>query len=539
MKDYLKNFFSKKNVILNTQDVNKDKADKHVDKQVSAQVKPPKDEPVDRAIIVQDLNEGKQETQPVQRVFVCNSSMTKIGSKIIGFDDESVDELELPDGSRFWAKNYYKSKWIEQKAENCTDYINVDLYGIAVIKTRYGLLRFNDNIIIEDNIVTQGKITNDEIEIKSPAATFRISDYIKFHKNGNIKEGYLTNDVQINNQVYSSGSKIQFSDDGNNSCFIYKGQLISLEVTNETEEELFQAIIDGDLVKVKNIVGTLKGFNKPIASIRDHNANPPFFHAVKNKLIDIAKYLISNGFDINSKDNEGNTALILQSEEGDDEFVKWLIENNTSLNEKNNVGETALIVATTFNNKNAVELLLKNGADVNIKETNEGDTALIISTKRRRKSFKNLEIDPEIIQLLIENGADVNATDNYGNSPLINLCENQNCDNIVNLLILKGADINVKNKFGFTPLFKACAGGNIRIAKILLANGADVNTKINDGSSPIGVAAYKGFLEIVELLIANKSDFNFKDNMGRTILTLAKNGGYTETIDLLIRNGAK
>jgi hypothetical protein len=235
MKDYLRNLFRKKSAIINTQNVNKDIADKHVDEQISAQAKPPKDESVDRANIVQDSNEGKQETQPVKRVFVCNSSMAKIGSKIIGFDDESVDELELPDGSRFWAKNYYQSKWMEQNAEDCTDFISVELYGTALIKTKYGLLRFNDNIIIEDNIVTQGKITNDEIEIKSPAAMFRISDHIKFHKNGNIKEGYLTNDVQINNQLYPSGSKIQFSDDGNNNCLIYKGRIISLEVTSEAE----------------------------------------------------------------------------------------------------------------------------------------------------------------------------------------------------------------------------------------------------------------------------------------------------------------
>lgn len=63
---------------------------------------------------------------------------------------------------------------------------------------------------------------------------------------------------------------------------------------------------------------------------------------------EFVKFLIENGADVNSKDKNGNTALISASSNRDLEIAKLLIENRADLNAKNKHGKTALMVALDF-----------------------------------------------------------------------------------------------------------------------------------------------------------------------------------------------
>ena len=103
-----------------------------------------------------------------------------------------------------------------------------------------------------------------------------------------------------------------------------------------------------------------------------------------------------NGADPNAKDSErGRTALLAASENENLKILSLLLKVGADVNAKDNNGVTALMVAT-LNNAEAVSLLLEAGADVNAK-TEWGMTALMIAA--------SLNKTPEILSLLLNAGA--------------------------------------------------------------------------------------------------------------------------------------
>ena len=91
-------------------------------------------------------------------------------------------------------------------------------------------------------------------------------------------------------------------------------------------------------------------------------------------------------------------------------------EEGTDVNVKDNDGDTALMLACYYKHTEIVRILLDNGADVNAKDY-DGDTAL-------RKSIRNVDNWSDynsrgiIESMLLERGADVNAKTNDGYTAL-------------------------------------------------------------------------------------------------------------------------
>jgi len=90
--------------------------------------------------------------------------------------------------------------------------------------------------------------------------------------------------------------------------------------------------------------------------------------------------------------------------------VKRNLASGTDVNAKDDDGVTPLLVAAVSGRKEIIELLIREGADVNAKVN--GVTPLHQAAFRSHK---------EIAELLIANGADLNAVDNvgkFGRTPL-------------------------------------------------------------------------------------------------------------------------
>jgi ankyrin repeat protein len=88
-----------------------------------------------------------------------------------------------------------------------------------------------------------------------------------------------------------------------------------------------------------------------------------------------AELFIKAGMDINSRDKDGSTALMVTSEKGESEMAQLLIQNGADVNANNIDGYTALMYAAYKGNLEIAELLIKNKADVNAKDK-DGWTAL-------------------------------------------------------------------------------------------------------------------------------------------------------------------
>lgn len=111
---------------------------------------------------------------------------------------------------------------------------------------------------------------------------------------------------------------------------------------------------------------------------------------------------LANGADVNSKHQNGRTALMLTAEWGSTEDVaSFLLAHGADINAKDNDGRTALMWAVAPpGNHIIVPLLVAHGADVNAK-ANDGTTVLSIAESPDEFG----EVDGDIVSLLRARGA--------------------------------------------------------------------------------------------------------------------------------------
>ena len=200
-----------------------------------------------------------------------------------------------------------------------------------------------------------------------------------------------------------------------------------------------------------------------------------FIEAAKRNDASAIEALLRKGVDVNTKDTDGNTALILAAGHGQRACIQKLIEKGAKIDERNGIGETALIVASRSGYKDMVELLIKNGADVNLK-TNDGNTAF---------TFASYNGHNEVVDILKKSGA---VHIKYQDPKILTAALTGDV-NTLKALLEKGVSPNTIDLVaGETPLMYAIGQKHIECVKLLLEFGADVNRKANNGHTAIDVA---------------------------------------------------
>lgn len=124
--------------------------------------------------------------------------------------------------------------------------------------------------------------------------------------------------------------------------------------------------------------------------------------------LDLVAVLLAEGAGIDKENSYGWTALMWAAFNGFAEKVKLLLGASADVEFRDNQGRTALLLAYR-GNRNAVEVLIEAGADPNAKDET-GSTALMAAA---------LGVDSGKIQFLIDAGADVNAMDEEGTTALM------------------------------------------------------------------------------------------------------------------------
>jgi hypothetical protein len=186
------------------------------------------------------------------------------------------------------------------------------------------------------------------------------------------------------------------------------------------------------------------------------NVNSELLSAASSGDTALAARLLGQGAQIDTKNNQGDTPLMLATRSGKIDTARLLIEKGANLEAKNNVGETALIAACT-----------------------EGNS--------------------DIAQLLVEKGAATDARDEGGATPLMYAGLGGNVA-IIDLLLAKGANINAADDKGETPLMYAASAGSVDAVKLMLRKNANPAAKDHNGQTALGYATQWNRPEVAQLL---------------------------------------
>ncbi|MDE1153754.1 MAG: ankyrin repeat domain-containing protein [Micavibrio sp.] len=90
---------------------------------------------------------------------------------------------------------------------------------------------------------------------------------------------------------------------------------------------------------------------------------------------EMAKLLVERGADINSRNNGGNTPLMLAAMHGDVELIRYLSDKGADINAIGSGGWTALFMAAQGGHTEVAKVLLEKGIDFSVKDKAWGRTA--------------------------------------------------------------------------------------------------------------------------------------------------------------------
>jgi len=250
----------------------------------------------------------------------------------------------------------------------------------------------------------------------------------------------------------------------------------------------------------------------------------------------LIEYFLSQGFDINSTNNENEGLLHYAAFGTNIELIERLINNGVDVNAKSTKNVVPLHYAALGCQLEVVTYLLNSGADVNIAD-DEGETPLHEAMIGAFRDTTNSAI--EIVKLLVEHGADINKQTTQGTTPIFWAIYGDKPD-LMEYLLSVGADINLSNSNGLSPLHESITRGKAEYVVMLVQNGARNDIKdTHYGFTPLHQAALNGNIEIVKAVLPCVKDINVKDNEGHTPVYYAAKYGHKSVAELLKAKGAK
>jgi ankyrin repeat protein len=273
---------------------------------------------------------------------------------------------------------------------------------------------------------------------------------------------------------------------------------------------------------------------------------PRLVEAVSHGNLAIARALLGAGADPNSRDSDGESALIYAAFDNRADLAALLLSYRANVNALWG-GSAALDFAVSRGSLAAAQLLIDAGSDVR----------RIYPSGRTPLHLAALSHHTEMAGLLIDRGADIDAPDISGSTPLL-VAVRKRFDDLTALLLEAGADPLRKNKAGLSPL--ECAAGMHRpeltrqlltkashppdalLSEAVRKNRTDlVETLLAsgmNGSAALHDAALSGRTEILKTLLQKGADVNHRNATGATPLHDAAMAGKGEAVRILLEHGA-
>nr|HNI26080.1 ankyrin repeat domain-containing protein [Leptospiraceae bacterium] len=312
-------------------------------------------------------------------------------------------------------------------------------------------------------------------------------------------------------------------------------------IHSESISDLFNAVREGSLEKVKNVAGRGADLNSV-----DSAGWTPVLYAASGNHRDILEFLIQNGADPEYQ-SEGKkiTALMISSEKGYLDTAEVLVSVSSKYL-TDSEGKNALHYAAAGGHTDILSLILQGPYS---------------SYDRGRNQKTELAVSLLWLQAMKER-------DSAGAVPLLYAACAGHIDAV--RILSSETDLNdFEDNAGKTPLICAAENGHMETVRILMENGADPRARNADGIDAFGAAFGKGRRDILHFMEKNEkifslkkmnsdlysaldrsdwkeaeelirlgADLNFPDASGRTLLMRFLSEQKADRADFLIRKGA-
>ncbi|WP_299522996.1 ankyrin repeat domain-containing protein [Winogradskyella sp.] len=303
-----------------------------------------------------------------------------------------------------------------------------------------------------------------------------------------------------------------------NNYFTSKG--IDIKSTDNNGNGIFNYAAKGGNVQFLNLL-IEKGL--PYKNLNSKGGNAVIFASQglrgRKNTLETYQFLESKGIAINVVGSGGKNPLHNIAYDSEDlDLFKFFIENGVDINLQDENGHSPFINAASRNSLDVVTFLLQYVKDINMVNT-DGRSALAMAVSRN---------DIEVVNFLLKKGANVSTIDKEGNSLVYELLNNYRSNDTatfdakLKLLTEAGLEMSKVQGQGKTLYHLAIEKNNIDLLKRVHEFKIDVNTKNNDGLTPLHLAAMKAKnQDMLKYLISIGADKSVKTDFEESVYDLA------------------
>ena len=180
----------------------------------------------------------------------------------------------------------------------------------------------------------------------------------------------------------------------------------------EVKQLLFQSCKDGSLATVQQLLTQHESLGVQIDSLKDDNGNTALSIASENGHSNVVKLLLDKGSQVDIMNTDGWTALMKASQSGYKDVVKLLLKHGAQVNLQSRDGCSALLLASEAGYIEIVKKLLKYGGQADLKDS-MGRSAITVA--RNSEIILTFTAD---VQSEIGNFKDIPQNDPLQDEPL-------------------------------------------------------------------------------------------------------------------------
>ncbi|XP_048952673.1 ankyrin repeat domain-containing protein 36B-like isoform X10 [Canis lupus dingo] len=251
---------------------------------------------------------------------------------------------------------------------------------------------------------------------------------------------------------------------------------------NRTALHLACAIGSVDMVKILVL-------SQCQLNLRDGENRTALVKAVQCQEEACVDILLRKGADVNTKDFKDNTALHYAAYEGNISIARKLLLNKGDIEAKNKDGLTPLLVAVNEKKEKMVAFLLE-----------EANINAVDYTNRSCLHLACANGHEDMVKLLVDRKCQLNLRDVENTTALLKAVQSQD-EACVDILLKHGANPDLKDIKGNTALHYAALGDNVTIAQKLLLKKVNMEIRNKDGLTPVLVALNENKEQMVKFLV--------------------------------------
>lgn len=240
-----------------------------------------------------------------------------------------------------------------------------------------------------------------------------------------------------------------------------------------------------------------------VNEIIGENGNCLQYAVIQN--IDILQLLEAAGGDILTRNSNCETLLYLAASCNSFNCLQYLIDSGLDINSINNEGNTAFHATAINECLESAKILLKAKASNNIRNKEHQLPIHIAATRN------NVELNQ-----ILATRKNLLLPDKNGMTPL-HLAAVANLPDIIKLYIQKQVDVDLMSSTGSTPLLLACLKENFEAIEALIENKADIHKKSSDITPLQYATILKNNLDMTRLLLKPKMIIAKIDSRLKTI----------------------